>query len=171
MPVICSRSTRLTSSMRPCMSRKLGIIREITKPTETNRAGTTTARIQPRPTSSRSAMITPPTIMIGEDAAIRQAIRTSICTCVTSLVPRVMSEGAPNSCSSRAEKVPTRWNRSRRRSRPNDMAARAPNHAAATEAMIWAIETTSIIAPSRTMVPVSPTAIPSSMIRALRLGR
>ena len=39
MPVICSRSTRLTSSMRACISRKLGTIRLTTKPTVRNSAG------------------------------------------------------------------------------------------------------------------------------------
>ena len=34
---------------------------------------------------------------------------TSICTCCTSLVLRVISDGAPNWLSSRAEKASTRW--------------------------------------------------------------
>ena len=46
--------------------------------------------------------------MIGADTAMVQAISTSICTCCTSLVLRVISDGAPNSCTSRFEKVPTR---------------------------------------------------------------
>ncbi len=116
-------------------------------------------------------MMTPPTIMIGEEAAMRQAMSTSICTCWTSLVPRVISEGAPNWSTSRWENVPTRWNRSRRTSRPNDIAVREPNQAAPTDARTWAKETASMMAPRWKIVPVSPSAMPSSMIRALRLGR
>ena len=151
IPVICSRRTRLTSSMRSCILRKLGTIRLTTKPTLMNSAGTTTARIQPRPKSSRSAITTPPTIMIGADTAMVQAISTSICTWVTSLVVRVISEGAPKSCTSRAEKVPTRWNRSRRRSRPRLIEVRAPNQTAATAQTTWSRATASITPPVRTM--------------------
>ena len=41
------------------------------------------------------------------------AITTSICTCCTSLVMRVISDGAPNAPTSRAEKSVTWWNRLR----------------------------------------------------------
>ena len=119
--------------MRSCILRKFGTIRLTTRPTLRNSAGTTTARIQPRPKSSRSAMITPPTIMIGADTATVQAISTSICTWVTSLVLRVISDGAPNSWTSRVENVPTRWNSAARRSRPRLIEVRAPNQTAATE--------------------------------------
>jgi len=137
--------------MRTCMTRKLGTILLTTKPTLRKSAGTTTASTQPRPTSSRSAMITPPTIMIGEDTAIVQAISTSICTCCTSLVLRVISDGAPKCCTSRVENAPTRWNRAPRTSRPKPIAVRAPNHTALTEQTIWTSETASMIAPTRTM--------------------
>ena len=82
-------------------------------------------------------MITPPTIMIGAETAIVQAISTSICTWVTSLVLRVISDGAPKSCTSRVEKVPTRWNRAARRSRPRLIEVRAPNQTALTEQTTW----------------------------------
>ncbi len=137
--------------MRACILRKFGTIRLTTSPTLRKSAGTTMARIQPRPKSSRSAMITPPTIMIGADTAMVQAISTSICTCVTSLVPRVISEGAPNSWTSRVEKVPTRWNRAARRSRPRLIDVRAPNQTALTDDTTWIRVTPSIIAPVRTM--------------------
>ena len=51
----------------------------------------------------------PPTIMIGAATNSVQVIRTSICTCCTSLVMRVISDGAPNWPTSRAEKPVTRW--------------------------------------------------------------
>jgi hypothetical protein len=41
------------------------------------------------------AKITPPTAMIGAAMSIVQPMTTSICTCVTSFVMRVMSDGAP----------------------------------------------------------------------------
>ena len=99
--------------------------------------------------SSRSAMITPPTIMIGADTAIVQVISTSICTCCTSFVVRVISDGAPNCCTSRVENVPTRWKSAARRSRPKLIAVREPNRTAITEQMIWPNATASITPPVR----------------------
>ena len=95
MPVICSRRIRFTASMRVCISRKPGIIREMMKPTARNSIGTQTASSQDSPRSSRIAISTPPTIMIGAATIIVQVISTSICTCWTSLVLRVISDGAP----------------------------------------------------------------------------
>ena len=109
MPVICSRSTRLTQSMRSCISRNCGIIRRMIRPIATTITGTLTSISQDRPTSSRSAMMMPPTHMIGAATSIVQVITTSICTCCTSLVVRVISDGAPNCPTSRAENSPTRW--------------------------------------------------------------
>ena len=63
-----------------------------------------------------------------------QVITTSICTCCTSLVVRVISDGGPNRVTSRALNRSTWPNRVARRSRPNDIAARAPKNTAATEA-------------------------------------
>ena len=48
-------------------------------------------------------MMMPPTHMIGAATSIVQVISTSICTCCTSLVVRVISEGAPKWATSRAE--------------------------------------------------------------------
>ena len=75
--------------------------------------------------------------MIGADTNIVKPISTSICTCWTSLVSRVMSDGAPKCCTSRAEKVPTRRKIAARRSRPKDIAVRAANHTAATAHSAW----------------------------------
>ncbi len=55
----------------------------------------------------------PPTHMIGAVTIIVQVISTSICTCCTSLVVRVISDGAPKAPTSRAENAVTWWNRSR----------------------------------------------------------
>ena len=68
----------------------------------------------------------PPTHMIGAAISIVQVITTSICTCCTSLVLRVISDGAPKWETSRAEKVPTWWKIAERTSRPKLIAALAP---------------------------------------------
>ncbi len=64
--------------------------------------------------------------MIGAPIAIVQAMTTSSCTCCTSLVIRVMSDGAPNVPTSRAENSVTRWNSDPRMSRPKPIATLAP---------------------------------------------
>ncbi len=65
----------------------------------------------------------PTTMVMGAAIAIVQPITTSNCTCWTSLVIRVMSDGAPKCPTSRAEKSVTVWNRE-----PADVAAEAHRH-------------------------------------------
>ena len=72
-----------------------GTIRQMTRPTTRPSSGTATATSQDSPTSSRSAMMMPPTIMIGVDTSSAKPMKTTICTWVTSLVLREMSVGAP----------------------------------------------------------------------------
>ncbi len=136
MPLSCSRSTRLTVSMRLCIARNCGTSRETISPIATASVGTLTASSQLMPASSRIAMTIPPTHMIGAATISVQVITTSICTCCTSLVVRVISDGGPNRVTSRALNRSTWPNRVARRSRPNDIAARAPKNTAATEAAI-----------------------------------
>jgi hypothetical protein len=126
MPVICSRRTRLTTSIRSCISRNCGIILRMIRPIARTITGTATSTSQDRPTSSCRAMMIPPTHMMGAATSIVQVTTTSICTCCTSLVTRVISDGAPNLPTSRPENSPTRWKMPARRSRPNAMAVRAP---------------------------------------------
>ena len=126
IPVICSRSTALILSMRSCMTWNCGTIRMMMSPTPNTSTGMLTSRSSERGPSSRTAKITPPTIVKGAATRSVQVIRTRICTCVTSLVILVISEGAPWAATSWAEKSVTRWNRSRRTSRPNAIATRAP---------------------------------------------
>ena len=66
-------------------------------------------------TSVRSAMITPPTAVSGAAIIMVRPISTSICTCCTSLVVRVISDGAPNSLTSRRLNRSTERNRTRAR--------------------------------------------------------
>ncbi len=126
MPVSCSRSTRFTVSMRACMRRNCGTIRDTMKKTEISSAGTATTRIQDSCASCCRAKKTPPMLMIGVAMSIVQVSSTSICTCCTSLVVRVISDGAPNRATSRSENAPTRVKTASRTSRPNAIAVRAP---------------------------------------------
>ena len=97
------------------------------------------------------AMKIPPTIMIGAITIRVHDISTSICTCWTSLVSRVIRLGAPKSWTSRCENEPTRWKIAARTSRPKPIAERAPNHTAATEQSTCTNATASITPPVRMM--------------------
>ena len=68
----------------------------------------------------------PPMHMIGVATMKFSPISTSICTCCTSFVPRVIRVAAPKRLTSFAEKRVTLRNTSRRRSRPKAMAALDP---------------------------------------------
>lgn len=81
MPVICSRRTRLTVSMRFCMTLNAGTMRTTTKPMLSASAGTAIPRSHDSPKSSRRAMTMPPTHMMGAITRMVQPIRTTICTC------------------------------------------------------------------------------------------
>ena len=126
MPPICSRRMRLTTSIRPCISRNSGGSPRTTAKIDRARAGTATATSQDSPTSSCRAMKMPPTMVIGADRMTVADITTSIWTCWTSLVLRVISDGAPYELSSRAEKVSTRSKIAPRTSRPKAIAVLAP---------------------------------------------
>ncbi len=82
-----------------------GTMREMTRPTTRPSSGTATATSHESPTSSRSAMMMPPTIMIGVVTSSAKPMKTTICTWVTSLVLREMSVGAPKRVTSCAEKL------------------------------------------------------------------
>ncbi len=97
----------------------------MTRLTQRPSSGTATATSHDSPTSSRSAMMMPPTIMIGVETSIAKPMKTTICTCVTSLVLREMSVGAPKRETSWAEKSMTVPKTVRRRSRPSPIATRA----------------------------------------------
>ena len=171
IPPICSRSTRLTSSIIVCIRRNRGTIRMTIIPTAPASTGTHTATSHDRPASSRSAITIPPTHMIGAATSIVQEVSTSICTCCTSFVHRVISDGAPNRFTSRVENSPTRWKTDARTSAPKPVAVREPWCTAATEQATCTRLISSITPPSRMISPVSPAAMPRSMISAFRLGR
>jgi hypothetical protein len=93
----------LILSIFDCMVRNSGIRRQTRKPTTAPSSGTATQTSQERLTSSRSAMMMPPMHIIGVATMKFRPSSTSICTCWTSLVPRVISDGAPKRPISRAE--------------------------------------------------------------------
>ena len=95
MPLSCSRTTWLMRSMLLWFFRKAGVIWRMMAPTRTMRTATATATIHDRPMSSRRAMMTAPTMVNGAPRIMMQVMRMSCWTCCTSLVVRVMSEGAP----------------------------------------------------------------------------
>ena len=171
IPPICSRSTRLTSSIIDCIRRNRGTIRTTITPIAPARTGTDTATSHDSPGSSRSAMTIPPMHMIGAATSIVQEVSTSICTCWTSFVHRVISDGAPNRATSCVENSPTRWKTAARTSAPTPVAVRAPWCTAAIEQATCTRLISSISPPSRRIRPVSPVAMPRSMISAFRLGR
>ena len=94
-PVICSRNTRLTRSILDCIDLNSGTAFDIRIKMTTSISGTTTTTSVESLTSSLSAMITPPTHMIGASTIIVRAICRNIWICWTSLVFRVMSDGVP----------------------------------------------------------------------------
>ena len=108
------------------MASNSGIMRVITRPTITSRTGMLTSSSPESPTSWRRASTMPPTMVIGAAASRVADMSTSICTCWTSLVMRVMSDAAPKVSTSWSAKSVTRWKSFRRTSRPKRMAALDP---------------------------------------------
>ncbi len=116
-------------------------------------------------------MMIPPTIRIGAETIIVRPMNTTVWTCWTSLVLRVISDGGPKWLTSTWENVSTVEKTARRTSRPKPIATRAPTYTAATEVTPRTAVTTSISAPTRRMWSVSPVTTPLSMMSALRSGR
>ncbi len=90
-------------------------------------------------------------MVMGAAISSVQDISTRICTWVTSLVIRVINEGAPNRATSCAEKSVTRWNSAPRTSRPKAMATLAPKYTAETANAICTRLTSSMTPPVRQM--------------------
>ena len=125
-PAICSRSTRLSVSIRTCICRNSGSACSRIATMIVPITMTATAISHDRPMSSRRAMKMPPTIMIGACTIMNAVIITSVCTCWTSLVVRVIRLGAPKWLTSRVLNDSALWKIAARRSRPNPIAVRAP---------------------------------------------
>ena len=96
-------------------------------------------------------MMIPPTIRIGADIMIVRPMKTTVWTCWTSLVLRVMSDGGPEAVDLDLRERLDRRKTARRTSRPKPIATRAPMKTAVTDATPRTAVTTSIIAPTRRM--------------------
>ncbi len=119
IPLSASRVTWLTRSTLTCIAWKSGRARDISSPTMRAMSGRTTIRIPDSGTSWRRAMMIPPTARIGAMIIMLRPIRTTIWTCWTSFVLRVMSDAVPNVSSSAREKLSTLRKMAPRTSRPN----------------------------------------------------
>ncbi len=124
MPERASRMTWLMRSILTCMDRKSGIARMISDPITSAMSGMITTRSADRGTSSRSAMMMPPTLMIGARIITLSAITMTIWTCCTSFVLRVISDGVPNCPVSTGENSSTLRKTALRTSRPKAIAVR-----------------------------------------------
>ena len=81
--------------------------RYIVMPMTSAIAGSTASSSNASGPSSRTAMTMPPMIMMGAVTMTVRPMNTTVWTCCTSLVLRVMSEGDPNRATSTCEKVST----------------------------------------------------------------
>ena len=90
-------------SMRTCICWNAGTIRETIRPSTSTVPGIANTSTTESPRSSRTAITMPITIVSGAAIIIVAAMTTSICTCWTSFVIRVISDAAPNRPTSRAE--------------------------------------------------------------------
>ena len=118
--------TWLMRSIFFCMDMNSGVARVITRPMNAPMMGIATRMTVESVTLRRSAMMTPPMAIIGAMSTTLSIIRTTICTCCTSLVVRVMSDGAPNRLTSACENFCTRRKSAPRVSRPSDMEVLEP---------------------------------------------
>ncbi len=92
-------------------------------------------------------MMIPPTIRIGAAINSVRAMNTTVWTCCTSFVLRVMSDGGPNLLTSTWLKLSTFRKIALRTSRPNPIAVLAPPYTARIDATPSASVTTSMNAP------------------------
>ena len=121
MPASVSRVTWLMRSMRTWRARKSGTARASSTPMTSAMIGRITTRMPASGTSWRRAMITPPMAMIGARIITLKPISTTIWTCWTSFVFRVISDGVPNRLSSAWENDWTARKMPPRTSRPKAM--------------------------------------------------
>ena len=121
-PESVSRITRLIRSIFFWSARNSGIAWYMTSPMSAIMSGMITSRTPDSGTSWRSAMITPPTTMIGAEIIMVSARSRTGWTCWTSLVLRVIRLAAPNVLTSTCENVSTLRKMPLRTSRPKAIA-------------------------------------------------
>ena len=120
--------TWLMRSIFFCMDMKSGVARQITTPMNAPMMGIATRMTPESGTLRRSAMMTPPMAIIGACSTTLSIMSSTICTCCTSLVVRVISDGAPKRFTSAWENFWTRRNREPRTSRPRPMDVLEPKY-------------------------------------------
>ena len=150
-PASVSRMTWLIRSSLTCIAWNSGIARDMTRAMNATISGRTTISRPDSGTSWRSAMMIPPTIRIGAEIMSVRAMNTTVCTCCTSFVLRVISDGGPNLLTSTWLKVWTVRKMALRTSRPKPIATWAPQYTPRIDVTPSASETTSISPPTRTM--------------------
>ena len=138
-------------SILACMDLNSGRAERNTRPMNTAITGMATRITALSGTLSRSAMMMPPMLMIGAEITTLSIMSTTICTCCTSLVVRVISDGVPKWLTSACEKLSTRRNRAPRTSRPKAMATLEPQYTATTAASTNTRVTPSMRPPVRRM--------------------
>ena len=150
-PLSVSRVTWLMRSIFTCMARNSGTALRTTRPMKTPMTGTA-ARITPeRGTLRRSARMMPPMAVMGAEITTLSIISTVICTCCTSLVVRVISDGVPKRLTSTWEKLSTLRNRAPRMSRPNAIAVLEPQYTATMAVTANSSVTPSMMPPTTRM--------------------
>ncbi len=125
-PESVSRITWLMWSTFFCIAWNSGMARRIVSPMTSAMSGRITSSSSDSALSSRTARKMPPMIIIGADAMTVRPMNTTVWTCWTSLVLRVMSDAGPNLLTSTCEKLSTASKMTARTSRPKPMATCAP---------------------------------------------
>ena len=127
-PASVSRMTWLIRSSLTCIARNSGIARHMTSADDERHERQDDDAAGPDSgTSVRSAMMIPPTIRIGAEIMIVRPMNTTVWTCWTSFVLRVISDAGPNWLTSTCEKVSTlREDRARGRRARSPSRSRAP---------------------------------------------
>ncbi len=133
-PLRNSRVTWLMRSIFFCIDMKSGTALVSTRPMTTPMMGIATRMTAESGTLRRSAMMMPPMAVSGAAITTFSIISTTIWTCCTSFVLRVMSDGGPNLLTSACEKLCTRRNSEPRVSRPRAIDVFDPKYTAAIDA-------------------------------------
>ena len=170
IPVRFSRRTRLSLSILAWMALKRGIPLRIPQVIKRARKGRAHISVRDRSGSMDTAIMTPPTAMMGALTTILRVIRTTIWTWVMSLVVRVMSDAVPSLSNSRREKRSTREKTFSRRSRPKPVEVLEDRYPAPMAQAIPMKATRSIRPPVSRIYRVSPAGIPTSTIFAMSVG-
>jgi len=151
MPVRCSRITRFRRSIFCWMTRNLGMAMENMTASTPSRAITARAMSHTMLVERSMARITPPMPRIGAYSRMRMMMPTSICTCVTSLVVRVINEAVEKRSNSVPRKDSTFSNTAPRRSRATPEEVREASRPTVMAQALPASEIKSIVRPVRRM--------------------